>query len=70
MMNFWPNLPGALLLAWINSNPSTSKYTNGNNYEITYTSLYWGEFDRYLLVPVMSSIAKSSTVDFYNPLPN
>ena len=45
-------------------------YTNGNKYGITYTKLHRSEFDRYLLVPVLSSIAIWSSVDFYNLLPN
>ena len=42
-------------------------YTNINNYGITYIKLHWGEFEQYLLVPVLSSIAKRHSVDFYNP---
>ena len=47
------------------------KYISDNNYGNTYmyTKLHWSEFDRYLLVQVLSSIVKWSSGNIYNPLP-
>ena len=42
-------------------------YTKINNYGITYIKLHWSELEQYLLLPLLSLIAKRHSVDFYNP---
>ena len=38
-------------------------FTNGDNHGVTYTKFHWSECDLYLLVPVLSLIAKWNSFD-------
>ena len=51
-------------------NKANKNYTSGQSYGISTTKLHSREFDQYLLVLVVRSIAERNTVNLMDPLRN